>query len=795
MHYRNRVDQPESLVNDRVNAMFQDASGVLWLATFGGVSRWNYFSDTFTSYQVERGLLADNRVTSLAQDDSGVYWIGTYGGGLTRLDLAEGDAQHYRKNSDDPASLPDDRVMAVYVDRNNRIWVGTRSRGLAVLQEDGTFRRYRHDRNDPASLSSNAVTSLIEDADGGIWVGTFGGGLNYLADPQQGSFERFAYHADDVRTLSSNRVLTLHLDADNQLWVGTEAGGLNRFDPQRRTFARFGILSGLPDGAQEAGTAWNIQETSDGSFWISTMGQGLLRWPAEARLQSLPHFERFGKAEGLSSTIYGTLAGDMGEIWASSSAGLFRFDPVSRQVTLFDAHNGLHSADFTQGAQLRSRSGRLLFGGNQGLIGFLPGDIPRNERPPQLYVTARSRESVLARAVGDGRVPQVELRYLDPFVAFDFVALDFVSPDQNQYRYRLTGFDDAWISVQRFRQALYTNLPPGAYTFELQAANNDGVWNDTSARIEVLVTPPPWQQWWAYLSYAFIACVVMIAVWRVQHRARLRDQAQREMLKHEVAVRTQELESRNDELQALNARLADASLTDSLTGLRNRRYVDQFIEQEFAMVRRRLAEGADSGPLAGMRDSSRLLFFMMIDLDEFKAINDTYGHHAGDLVLLQVKEILLECCRESDAVVRWGGDEFMIIGHASRFGAVKVLAERIRDALSGHHYDVGHEGAHGRISGSVGVAPFPVARHLIDEVSWEQVCAMADKAAYLAKSNGRNAWVSLRGSDSLTPEDFALVAHDIGLLVEQGKVVVDTSVKSDLSYHQVTGRIAGHTGE
>lgn len=104
---------------------------------------------------------------------------------------------------------------------------------------------------------------------------------------------------------------------------------------------------------------------------------------------------------------------------------------------------------------------------------------------------------------------------------------------------------------------------------------------------------------------------------------------------------------------------------------------------------------------SGKRDSSKLLFFMMIDLDGFKLVNDTHGHHAGDEVLLQVKDLLLDCCRTSDVVVRWGGDEFMIIGHASSFNGVKILAERIRESIADHAYRL-ENGATAEISASIG---------------------------------------------------------------------------------------------
>ena len=378
-------------------------------------------------------------------------------------------------------------------------------------------------------------------------------------------------------------------------------------------------------------------------------------------------------------------------------------------------------------------------------------------------------------------MPSIKLGYLDSFVAFDFVALDFVSADKNQFRYRLRGHDDAWVEETRFRRAVYSNLSSGDYVFEVLGANNDGVWSQEPAAIAVTVIPPPWRQWWAYMLYTLIALTLLGWYFQAQRKAHRREAEQRLKLEQQVKERTSELAARYAQLERLNEKLAEASVTDSLTGLRNRRYVDQFIGNETALVRRRLVEG-DTAEInnSDAVDSSKLLFFMMIDLDGFKYINDTFGHQAGDSVLVQVKTRLERCCRESDVIVRWGGDEFMIIGHASSFAGVKVLCERIRAALADDAYDVGVPDQEGRISGSIGVSPFPIGQSRMASVRWEQVAAIADKAAYIAKANGRNAWVSMEGSDTLEVDDFAAASHDLDGLIADGKLVVDSSIAGEL---------------
>jgi diguanylate cyclase (GGDEF)-like protein len=785
--YTNDQADLTSLVNNQVNAMFQDASGVLWLATNGGISSWNYFSDTFTHYQASSGFLSGDVVTSIAEAANGVLWIGTYGDGLTRLDLASNTKTEFRNDPDDPASLSDNRVMSVHIDHQEQVWVGTRAGGLNRLLPSGKFERFQHNPQDPQSLSGNAIPTIHSDPDGTLWVGVFDGGLNMSTSSNPASFTRFQNNPTDETSIASDRVLTLHRDQLGHLWVGTEGGGINRLWQDNNGFDRFSIAESPEEQTTNSGTIWTLMESKDGALWIGTMQNGLLRWDAEKRQAGKAIFQRFGKDAGVPKSIFGTVLGTMDEIWMTGSGGLYRLDPNDMSTVRYDRRNGLGTSEFIQAAQWRSQSGRLYFGSNQGLIAFYPSEITRNQRPPTVQLTAYSRDNLkpIAQSSSGQPAPTIELAHSDAFVSFDFVALDFISPDKNQFQYRLNGWDSDWVSVDKFRRALYSKLPTGEYLFEVRGSNNDGVWSEQSATMAVFVTPPLWRQPWAYFCYVLIVMLLISGFARSQRKKRINEQHARDRLEREVAERTSELASRNTDLQNLNDRLAEASVTDSLTGLRNRRYVDQFIETEIAMVERRLQEGEH-----GKRDSSKLLFFMMIDLDGFKLVNDSHGHHAGDEVLVQVKDLLLECCRTADVVIRWGGDEFMVIGHSSSFSGVKILAERIRESIAEHPYQLSN-GASAEISASIGVSPYPFSGQSSEGFNWEQVSAVADRAAYLAKENGRNAWVSLVGTDQLLPNDWAASSGNIAALIADSKFEIDSSIAGELMLDGTTsGRLA-----
>ena len=783
-HYAHDPADVSSIASDRVITLFQGHGGVLWVGTYSGISRWNFISDAFTYYQSQpdgKPGLSSNLVSAISESADGLIWIGTYGGGLNRLNPISGDVVNFRHDPADKNTLSDDRVMTVFVDKTGSIWAGTRSTGLNRLNPlTGKFTHYRHDAEDANSLSADGVTSIHGEEDGTLWVGTYGGGLNRF-DLVSEKFTAFRHDPNDSSTLSSDRVLSIYRDRSETLWLGTEDGGLNEFDAVTQTFKHY---RHDPDRASSlsSDTAWEILEDRDGLLWIATRDGGLNRWLPADRKAGRAVFSHYGKREGLlSNTLHSILEAENGILWLSSNRGLSNFNPVNGNIRHFDKMNGLQGDEFNFGAKLRSTNGSLLFGGTDGLVLFNPGQVRSNPHHPQVAVTAFTHMTPMARSHStDSQPAAVTVGYRDYSINFEFTALDYTSPDKNQYRYMLDGFDQDWRDSGRFRRATYTNLPAGDYTFKVKASNNDGVWSERSAAIALRVTPPPWKSNWAYTGYFVLLLGLVAALVRTQNNKLKQEAAQRHELEKQVQLRTQELAERNQELEQITGQLEKASVTDPLTGLHNRRYLHQYIESEIAALDRYSEDQQQQDESSHTPDISPNLSFIMIDLDCFKPINDTYGHHAGDVALLQVRDILQRCCRKSDTIVRWGGDEFLIVGrHASRMGAEKYI-ERIRTELANHQFQLG--GGHvARLSGSIGLTMFPFAPHKPQQLSWEQVATIADQAAYLAKENGRNAWVALYGTRKITSDDmYERLNTDLQGLVQQGMVEITTSLEKPL---------------
>ena len=532
INYRYDPFDPTSLNNDQIWSIFQDEAGVLWFGTFGGgLNKYDphkYKFDLYRSRPGDVNSLSNNLIWSMAAGPDGALWIGTSEGGLNRFDQAGGQFSHYYHDPTDPNSLSDNQVWSlfwsqdgtlwlgtdagldhldpttgqftnyemftvysIYQDAAGIVWAGTIGQGLARLDPAAaTLVFYQHDPADPHSLSDDFVTKVVQDSQGYLWLGSFYGGLNRF-DPATGQAIRYRHDRHDPASLGHETVLTLFIDGQETLWVGTY-NSLDKFDPLSQTFTHYRERDGLPN-----------------------------------------------------STILCILEDETNQLWLSTNRGLARFNPHDIQSRNYNVSDGLQSNEFNQGACYHRPDGQMFFGGVAGLNAFYPQQISDIVYVPPVRLTDFQlfNESVL---VGPDSplsqsilaTEQIVLNYRQDFLAFEYAALHFSSPEENRYAYILEGLDREWNQVGNRRLASYTGVPPGRYTFRVRGSNSDGVWNEMETAVTLIITPPFWQTWWFIgLSLAVVAALVMGAF-----RLRLHSiEAQTRRLEELVAARTQEL--------------------------------------------------------------------------------------------------------------------------------------------------------------------------------------------------------------------------------------------------------------
>lgn len=239
-----------------------------------------------------------------------------------------------------------------------------------------------------------------------------------------------------------------------------------------------------------------------------------------------------------------------------------------------------------------------------------------------------------------------------------------------------------------------------------------------------------------------------------------------------IQLRQQALAAENLALSQANIEMETATYTDALTQLFNRRYAEKYIQEQVDSIFPRYMRWLHAnGSKAEAMSFSLGLFFL--DMDHFKAVNDTHGHDAGDAVLKGIAKVLTDCAREEDRVIRWGGEEFLIISSLTERDSACHLAERLREAVASTPFEI-PSGSLDKTC-SIGFALYPFLPYQPERVEWRTVLSIADSALYAAKQAGRNTWVGLRGSPETPVDQFPEnLLEAIPEMVEKGQLKKET---------------------
>jgi signal transduction histidine kinase/ligand-binding sensor domain-containing protein/CheY-like chemotaxis protein len=555
--YGRQADDPQSLRDSDVMSLYQDRGGILWVGTRNsGASHWNPRSWLLGHYADE--ALHDKPVGAFADDGVGKVWVGTIGGGLLEIDAMQHREKHYGTGGEGAVHLSDDRVMSLLYDPRGALWIGTMTGGLNRLDiASGKISVLRSVATDEATLPANGIMSLYRDRSGTLWVGTYGGGLASI-DDATGKVSRYPYGASIASALSSSRASAIIEDALGNLWIGTEGGGLDLLDRRSGKFHAY-RRDDKDSSSLSDDTVYALHVDPRGDLWVGTAGGGLNHVIGSSAAPDSVHFETETSYIGTSSqVVYGIESDQQDRLWLSTNNGLVRFDPATHVVKQLHRVHGLQDEEFNFNAHYRSADGTLFFGGNNGFNAFSSDQITPDAPAPRVVLTTAAK---LNRPVDPQDLPSankpLSLAYDDKLLTLDFSALDFTSPSNNHYAYKLEGFDSSWIEAGALHRATYTNLDAGDYVFQVRAANADGIWSDAPLSVPVHVAPAPWNTALARAGYLLAALGLLFYLWRQQRRRRDSQLRYRRELEHTVRVRTHELEERNQQLQVLSRAKSD----------------------------------------------------------------------------------------------------------------------------------------------------------------------------------------------------------------------------------------------
>ncbi len=557
--YKNDPSDPKSINDNFIFSVYEDRSGLIWVGTNSGVNYFSPSSQVFEHYfniPGNKNTLIDNIVYSMFVDSEGNYWIGTRNGGLDKFDYQQKKFSNYKYDPSNRNGLLSNSIQVIYEDRDKLLWLGTFSSGLNSFdQESGEFKSFTHNPSNPNSLSDNRIYEIKEDRDGIIWIGTYAGGLNRL-DKSSGNITSYKHDENDSLSISSNNVWTLEEDNDGNLWVGTFGGGVNVLDKQTKKFIHFKNDPSNPQSICDNNII-RVYKDSKGNMWFGTT-RGISRYLAETK-----NFKNYSEKDGLSNNfIYGILEDNKGNLWLSTNNGISKFNPENESFKNYYAEDGLQNNEFNQNAFAKDlRTGNLLFGGPDGFNIFNPEKVTGNTYVPPVIFTNFLRyntddeEGKPILEKGISQIKDISLTYKDNIVIFEFAALSYYNNFNNQYKYKLEGFNENWIQLGTNNKITFTNLSPGDYVLRVIGSNNDGVWNDEGTSLVIHVSPPWWKTNIAYGTYmiaffGFLFGVRRFEINRREQKAKLREnelrlkatEAEKRAIQIENDRKTKELE-------------------------------------------------------------------------------------------------------------------------------------------------------------------------------------------------------------------------------------------------------------
>ncbi|WP_171037862.1 hybrid sensor histidine kinase/response regulator [Dyadobacter luticola] len=557
---------PSSIGGNSVDYIYKDRQQNFWLGAYAaGVSI--YKSDnSFQHYRhnSSKNSLSNNFVLCFYEDPKNNLWIGTDGGGLDMLDpkTQQFTAHHYVGPG---KGISGDFVLAVVADAQQKLWVGTWGSGLSVFDpETGRSEMFKHQQGVANSLYSNNIYAIARTPDGKIWLSTFGEGVDCY-DPVKKVFRHYLGNEKDQKALSGNTVNCFLNDSKGNLWMGTDEGQLNRYNPATDSFNRFRIS----DAKRAANSSINcMTEDKNGILWLATL-KGLVRFdPSTGR------YKDYTTKDGLINNVtQAVIIDDMGMLWVSATGGLSMFDPTLEKFQNYSVAYGLQAREFKQKSTFKDHEGNLYFGGVNGFNKFNPRQLRQEQGDYPIVVTRlrifnkdvtsaadKRHQPVFAGDISEAK--EITLSYNQSFITLDYAALDFVSSAKN-YAYKLENFDEDWNDVGGKNTAVYTNLPPGTYTFYVKAQNISGTWVMGRQALIIIIKPPFWATWWfRLLMVSLIICGVYL-FYNYRLNAIVKQKAQLERLVEErtmmVQRQAEELHAQSDHLQALNEELQSQS--------------------------------------------------------------------------------------------------------------------------------------------------------------------------------------------------------------------------------------------
>ena len=523
-------DNGRSLSHNTIYDLYADRDGIMWVGTYKkGVS---YYSESIFKFNMYEW----GDITCIEQADENKLWLGTNDHGILLWNRFTGKAEPFWRDAERQLPNP---VVSMLKSKDGKLWVGTFNGGLYCMN-GSQVRSYKEGVGN--ALASNNVWALVEDDKGRIWIASLGGGLQCL-EPSSGTFETYA---SNNSALLENNVTSLCWGDDNTLFFGTANQGVGMMDMRTREIKKVQGQSGSMKMSNDAVN--HVYKDSRGLIWIATR-EGLNVYDVRRHL----FLDLSPVAEAKGSFIAAITEDQERNMWVSTSRKVIRVTVASdgKGSYLFDSRaynseDGLQNCDFNQRSIKTLHNGIIVIGGLYGVNVFAPDHIRYNKMLPNVMFTGLSLfdEAVKVGQSYGGRVliekelndvENVEFDYKQNIFSVSFASDNYNLPEKTQYMYKLEGFNNDWLTLPLgVHNVTFTNLAPGKYVLRVKAINSDGYVGMKEATLGIVVNPPFWMSWWAYLLYT-IGLVVVFFLARYRMLKREREKFHLQQIENEVA--------------------------------------------------------------------------------------------------------------------------------------------------------------------------------------------------------------------------------------------------------------------
>jgi ligand-binding sensor domain-containing protein/serine phosphatase RsbU (regulator of sigma subunit) len=516
--------EKEGLSSIRIQALCEDYEGNIWIGTYGG-GVCMFRNEAIVTYSTRDGL-SNNKIYAVLNTSKNLLLAGSLNG----IDYFDGEKFTRVKEHE----LLNQSITFLLEDRNGYIWVATEGDGVVVLKnENGNFQLIQHFKNIGDQVMQPAY-KIVEDKNGVIWVSTYGHGLFKVENMQATSISD--------KNIASKDFLSIHCDENNKLYAAVNQEGVFVYDGNSFTL--------LKDGPASLATVFCITGDNKGTIFFGTQDGGVV-------IYRKGKFKEVNTKTGLCSNLINGIDFKNGELWIGTDKGVnrltFKPDFDVENIFYYDSESGFSSNEVNQNGVFIDKSKNVWFCTVEGITRYNSTLDWAHSIPPKLVLNdiKLSYQHVDWSAYADSINPQndlpinLSLSYKNNNLSFSFQA---TTVDNIHYQFMLEGYDDNWTPATTRNEAVYTNIPPGQYTFKVKALNSSGVWSKNDISYSFEITPPFWKTWWFYSLCVIVILAGIVIFIRVRTAA----------LEHEKKVLEQKVEERTVELKESNHKLFDA---------------------------------------------------------------------------------------------------------------------------------------------------------------------------------------------------------------------------------------------